>query len=106
MALHLDLNKAQQDQLLKVNRSWAEKRAERKEEFRAKREGTGKPDPDERYAFQVQMLDNQMNYLSEIKKILNDEQYAIWKEHQSKNKDRGRHQRRHAQNWKKEQDKS
>ena len=34
MALHLDLSQKQQDELLKVNRSWAEKRAENKEKFR------------------------------------------------------------------------
>jgi len=91
MALHLDLNKEQQDKLLKVNRSWAEKRAQAKEKFKAQMDGDQKPDADARYAMRIQMMDNQMAYQSEIKKILNEEQYATWKEHRSKQGDRGRH---------------
>ncbi len=106
MALHLDLNQKQQDQLLNVNRSWASKRAEQKEQFKAQKESTGKPDADERYAHQAQMLDNQMEYHNQIKKILTEEQYALWKEHRSKNRDRRHAHRRGARHGHKDQDKS
>jgi len=106
MALHLDLNQDQQDKLLKINRSWAEKRAEQREKFKAQKDSADKPDADLRYAHQSQMLDNQLAYHNEVKKILNEEQYAIWKEHRAKNKERGHGQRRHAHHGKKDQDKS
>ena len=90
MALHLDLSQEQQNQLLKVNRSWAEKRAQDREKFKAQMEGEEKPDADERYAMKVQMLDNQLAYQGEVKKILTQEQYVLWKEHRAKGGDHGR----------------
>lgn len=83
MALHLDLNKEQQDQLLVVNRKWAEKRAEEKAKMKALKDKDEKPDADARYAHRSLMLDNQMMYQNDLKKILNKEQYVTWKEHRA-----------------------
>lgn len=94
MALHLDLSQDQQDRLLKVNQSWAEKRAQQREKFKAQ-QGQEKPDADTRYAMQVQMLDNQMAYQNELKKILNKEQFELWREHRAK---KGEH--REQGHWK------
>lgn len=91
MSLHLDLNKQQQDELLKVNQNWAEKRDQQKAKFKAQKDGGDKPDADARYAMQVQMLDFKMEYQNQIKKILDKEQYETWKKHLAKHGDRGRH---------------
>ncbi len=91
MALHLDLSQDQQDRLLKVNQSWAEKRAQQREKHKAQMQGENKPDSDARYAMQVERLDNQMAYQNEVKKILSKEQFELWKEHRAKMGEGRRH---------------
>lgn len=84
MALHLDLSEDQQKRLIEVNKSWAEKRAGDRKEFKEQFEGDKRPDADVRYEHQLQMLDAKMAYQKEVEKILNKDQYATWKEHQNK----------------------
>lgn len=84
MALQLDLSEDQQDKLITVNKSWAEKRVREREDFKAKFKDDERPDSDARYQHQLQMLDNQMAYQKEVAKILNKDQYATWKEHQER----------------------
>ena len=95
MALHLDLSQDQQDRLLKVNQSWAEKRAQQREKHKALMQAENKPDSDARYAMQVERLDNQMAYQNEVKKILSKEQFELWKDHRAKMGERGRHGNKH-----------
>ena len=106
MALHLDLSQKQQDELLKVNRSWAEKRAENKEKFRSQQENPEKSAPDARYERQLQRIDEQISYQNQVKKILNEEQYAIWKEHRSHHMRRGQSGKRHSHSRQKREGKS
>ncbi len=80
MALHLDLSQDQQDKLIEVNKKWSEKRVSQREAFKAQFEGEERPDADARYAHQLQMLDDQLAYQNDVKKILSKEQYASWKE--------------------------
>ena len=105
MAHHLDLSQKQQDELLKVNRSWAEKRAEQKEKFKSQQETPEKSDPDARYQRQLQRLDAQISYQNQVKNILNEEQYALWKEHRSHNMRRGERGKRHSHSRQRQQGK-
>lgn len=84
MALHLDLNEDQQEKLVEVNKKWAEKRASQREEFKSQFEGDERPNADARYEHQLQRLEDQMAYQKEVEKILNKDQYTIWKEHQER----------------------
>jgi hypothetical protein len=106
MALHLDLNEQQQKKLLEVNLSWAEKRTQSKEKWKAQKESAEKLDSDQKYALQSQMLDDQMNYQNEVKKILTEDQYAIWKKHRSERMGQRRKGKRHSHGGKQQRDRS
>lgn len=106
MVLHLDLNDQQRDKLMEVNKRWAEKRSEERAKMKAQLDKEEKPDADTRYAHQVQMLDNQLMYQNEVKKILNEEQYASWKEHQMRRGDRSFRGKNHPGNRHREKSRS
>ena len=84
MALQLDLSEDQQDKLIAVNKRWSETRAKKRDEFRSQYEGEERPDSDARFKHQSEMLDDQIAYHKEVERILNKEQYAMWKEQQEK----------------------
>ena len=75
MTLKLDLTKAQQNQIKPLI---AKKVAERKEMWakrKAMKESDSKPTSEERYAMKNKMLDKQIAYKTEMKRILNEQQY-------------------------------
>ncbi len=81
MALALDLTEAQQQQVMELVLENVElrkaKMAER-EEMKEKGERT-KPTAEERYAMENARLDRMMAHQEQMKQILNDEQYDLWK---------------------------
>ena len=82
MALHLDLSKTQQDQLLALNKKWAKEREARRVELKSlnKEEITS----DQKFKHLNDMLDTQIAHQKEMKKLLNEEQYKVWKESRNK----------------------
>ncbi|MCA0933730.1 hypothetical protein LCM02_14815 [Lutimonas saemankumensis] len=82
MALHLDLNQNQQDQLLALNRKWAKEKEAKKAELKAlnKEEMTS----DQKFKHMNAMLDTQIAHQNEMKKLLNEEQYKVWKKSRDK----------------------
>jgi len=83
MALQLDLNSSQQDRILAMNTKMAADHKKKMEEHKGMMEGDKKPTSDERFKMMNDMLDAQIAHQSEMKKILNDEQYATWKKTKS-----------------------
>ena len=79
LTLALDLSDAQQRQIKPVI---AEKIADKKANFQNRKEGKKdrkKLSADERYAKQNQRLDKEIAMQNKMKRILNDEQYSIFK---------------------------
>ena len=77
MALELDLNDTQQSQMLDLNKKWAVERDKNREEFKGQ-------NPEEitatdKFNKMNKMLDMQLANQKQVKKILNDDQYEIWK---------------------------
>lgn len=78
MALELDLNETQQNQILELNKKWA---AEREKNMAAHKDI--KPEEmssTDRFNMMNAKLDTQLAHQKQIKKILNSEQYENWKE--------------------------
>lgn len=84
MALQLDLSEDQQDKLMEINKSWAERRNKEREEFKAKYKEDERPDSDARFEHMLKRLDHQMAYQKQVQKILDKDQYTAWKEQQEK----------------------
>lgn len=82
MALHLELNQNQQDQLLSLNKKWAKENEAKKAELKPlnKEEMTS----DQKFKQINDMLDTQMARQKEMKKLLNGEQYEVWKNSMNK----------------------
>lgn len=77
MALELDLNETQQNQMLELNKKWA---AEREKNMSARKDI--KPEEmssTDRFNMMNAKLDTQLAHQKQIKKILNSEQYENWK---------------------------
>lgn len=77
MALELDLNDTQQSQMLDLNKKWAVERDKNREAFKGQ-------NPEEltatdKFNRMNKMLDTQLANQKQVKKILNDDQYEIWK---------------------------
>ncbi len=85
MALALDLNTTQQNQILAINKKQAIARKKKMDMRKSLKESGAKPTADERFNMMNNMLDTQLAHQKEIKKILNDNQYIEWKKMQ-KNK--------------------
>ena len=77
MALHLDLNQNQQQELAKLF-------AAEFTEVRKLREARKEMDNSEidRFELRNAQLDRQLAFKAELKEILSDEQYALWQKHQ------------------------
>lgn len=82
MALHLDLNQNQQDQLLALNKKWAKEKEAKKAELKSlnKEEITS----EQKFKHMNAMLDTQIARQKEMKKLLNEEQYKVWKNSMNK----------------------
>ena len=85
MVLQLDLNKFQEDQLLTLN----EKRAENRQKFMEAREAMKQSDQqlssDEKFSRKNDMLDAQIKYQADIKKVLNEKQFEEWRTTKKRN---------------------
>jgi hypothetical protein len=79
MVLQLDLNKFQEDQILALNEVRAKNRQKLMESHRAMKEGNEQLSSDERFNMKIKMLDAQIKYQSEIKKVLEEKQFDEWR---------------------------
>jgi len=79
MALTLDLNTTQQNQILVINKKQAVERKNKMDFRKSMKDSDTKPTADARFKMMNNMLDAQLVHQKEIKKILNNEQYAEWK---------------------------
>lgn len=81
MVLALELSERQQEQIQALNLENAKLRKAKIEEWKAKKENgeMKKPTSEERYAMQNARLDHKIAQQEKMKDILNDEQYAKWK---------------------------
>lgn len=83
MTLHLDLNAAQQREVQKINLEDAKERKAIMEARKVQRDSGNmqRLSKDERLKIANSRLDRQIERKAEMKKILNDEQYAKWEEY-------------------------
>lgn len=79
MVLDLDLNAAQQKQLLSLNNKQAQLREKLKKQHRAMKKSEEKPNQDEIFKMKAEMLDSRIAHQAEVKKILNEKQYEQWR---------------------------
>lgn len=89
MALELDLNEKQKNELIKLNTQLAEERKQKMEARKAQREKGENLSKEERFKFMNERLDKALEVQQKMKKILNEEQYEQWK----KRKERKHRQR-------------
>lgn len=82
MALHLDLNDSQMKQMMEVNKKWAIEREKKMAEFKA--QNTEELSPTDKFNRMNSKLDSQLAFQKEVKKILNDDQYDLWKKSANK----------------------
>jgi len=85
MALALDLNNTQQNQILAINKKQAIERKKKTDLYKSMKESEAKPTSDERFKMMNDMLDSKLAHQKEMKKVLNEKQYEVWKKMQ-KNK--------------------
>ncbi|MBD0852537.1 hypothetical protein [Maribacter arenosus] len=92
MTLDLDLTQAQQTKVQALNLENAKKRKAQMEARKAQKEsGEAKAlTSDERFAMKQERLDAAIAHKAELKKILNEEQFAKWEMHHKK---RGEHRK-------------
>ncbi len=77
MALELDLNDNQQKEMLDLNKKWAEIKVKKRTEMKSlNKEEMSSTD---RFNHMNAMLDDKLAHQKELKKILNEDQYAQWK---------------------------
>ena len=79
MTLHLDLNDKQQQQILEINKRNAIVREQNRQEHKAIREKSEKPNDEELVKRRSARLDKQIAHQKEMKKILNEKQFETWK---------------------------
>ena len=84
MALYLDLSESQQREVLKVNRTLAEKRKQKMEQYKAMKEKGERLSDEERFNHANARLDEQLEVQKKMKKILNEEQYQQWRKMSAK----------------------
>jgi protein CpxP len=82
MKLDLDLNDKQSSEIKAILTKQTEKRATKRAEMQAKKAEGKKPSKDEIFKMKNAMLDEQIANKTEMKKILNAEQFAKWEQNQ------------------------
>ncbi|MGG6230308.1 Spy/CpxP family protein refolding chaperone [Tenacibaculum sp. SDUM215027] len=75
MTLQLDLTEAQQRQIKPLIAEQVSERQEMWTKRKAMKESGNKPTADQRYAMKSKMLDKQIAHKTEMKRILNEQQY-------------------------------
>ncbi len=78
MTLALDLTKDQQGEILQINKTWIQEKTATKAAHKSlnKEEMSS----DQKFDLMDQMLDTKLAHQEQIKKILNKDQYKLWKE--------------------------
>jgi len=86
MALALDLTQKQQEQIKSLQLEKAKRRKTKMEARKAQKEAgeAKKPTSEERYEMINDRLDHQIAQKAEMKKILSEEQYNKWDQHQQR----------------------
>lgn len=81
LTLTLDLSEAQQKQVMQLALEEAKYRQEKWEDIKTKREGDDaeKPTAEEHFEMKNAMLDRQIAYQQNMKKVLTEQQYETWK---------------------------
>lgn len=87
MALDLALNDSQQKSLMTLNQKQAEQRNVHRDKM-AKLKEKGEVSSDDKFKMKNEMLDMQLAYQDNLKKILNEEQFKKWSDTNSKRKDK------------------
>ncbi|MGB5263149.1 MAG: DUF4890 domain-containing protein [Lutimonas sp.] len=87
MALDLALNDSQQKSLMTLNQKQAEQRKVHMDKM-AKLKDKGEVSSDDKFKMKNEMLDMQLAYQDNLKKILNEEQFKKWSDTNSKRKDK------------------
>jgi len=82
MTLALDLTKAQQDKVMKLNLEEAKLRKAKWDEMQALKESGEwkKPTAEEKFERQNARLDQQIAFQAKMKEVLNEDQYQNWKD--------------------------
>lgn len=83
MTLDLDLNDKQQKEVKKLLTDQSKKREEARTKIQANKAEDKKPTADERFAMRSKMLDQQIAFKGEMKKILNEKQMEKWEENRA-----------------------
>jgi protein CpxP len=99
MKLDLDLNDKQTADIKKIVAEQVKKREAKRAEFEAKRAKDVKPTQEEMFQNKSQMLDEQIAMKSELKKVLNADQFSKWEKIQAEKKENMKDRmgkRRHA----------
>lgn len=78
MTLDLDLNDKQQKDIAKLLTEQSKKREEAKAKREAVKKADTKPTSEERFAMKNKMMDEQIAFKAEMKKILNEKQMEKW----------------------------
>ena len=84
MTLALDLNKSQQDKILKINEELAKDRAAKKAEMKANRAAGKKLTDLENFNLKNANLDERIAVKNQMREILSKEQFEKWEKHQHK----------------------
>jgi hypothetical protein len=79
MTLHLELTENQQHQILEINKRNANERKQKIKKRKGLREKGEKPNSEELFKIKNKRLDKQIAHQSEMKTILNEQQFEIWK---------------------------
>lgn len=99
MALALDLSEKQQKEIQTLLLDRSKKREQVKSQYKANKEAGKKLTTTERFAMKNKMLDEKIAFKSDVKKILNADQYSKWEsiKKQSKHKFKERHKKTHKE---------
>ncbi len=85
MVLQLDLNKSQEKQLLALNEKRANDHKKFMESHRAMKQGDQQLSTDEKFNRKNKMLDAQIKYQADIKKVLEVTQFEEWRKSKKRN---------------------
>jgi protein CpxP len=80
MTLDLDLDVTQQNQILALNKKYAELRKSNQTKMQADKTAGKQLTSEEKFKLQNERLDHQIAYSNELKKILNQKQFDKWQE--------------------------
>jgi len=86
MTLHLELTEKQQQQVLEINKRNAIERKQKMEERKSIGEKGKKLSSEELFERKNARLDTQITHQSEMKEILNEEQFETWKKTSARKK--------------------